>query len=71
VLLAGSALHLMIIWCRLVAASAAAGILFCDDNGLWPSVQFLVGNATLVACDPPPKGHSVSQTAHLVVFGVF
>jgi hypothetical protein len=33
----------------LVAVSAAGGVLFCDfNNGLWPSILILIGNATLI-----------------------
>jgi hypothetical protein len=42
-------LHQVVSWCNLVAASAAGGVPFYEENsGLWLSVLILVGNATLV-----------------------
>jgi hypothetical protein len=41
-------LHRVLNWCTLVAARLLVGFPFVIDNGLWPSVFILVGNATLV-----------------------
>jgi hypothetical protein len=48
VMLAGPALHLTIIWYNFMAASAAGGDPFRENNGLWQSALTLVGNPTLV-----------------------
>jgi hypothetical protein len=51
VLLAGLALHLMVVWCNLVATLAAVEALFCKSNRPWfnkLSALIVPGNATLV-----------------------
>jgi hypothetical protein len=57
-------------WYNLIAASAAGGGRLCDQNGLWPSVPTLVGNATLAnmsTCNtspPPPHPQKAIEKSH-------
>jgi hypothetical protein len=52
-------LHQVLNWYNLIAASAAGGSPFVINNGLWPLVPILVGNATVVVSEHgymyPPK----------------